>query len=298
MNHNASISPAAAHRALTDHRLYSYRGCGPDIDDPTRAVGDVDVSIDVWAPYTGDGPEPQLDRLAREKAAVAICGYCPVQALCRTYATSHTRDGDTVRLAEPEGIWGGMLALERHRQLIAQRTAATAHTGLPEKALAEARTPQKRALLVSLSRNTDDELVAYRAGMDLRTANWHRSALCGLLGLDRERATRQQLLEVAVAHDLLPKRVRVVPDPWPVAAAPTTDGARQRRIAAGAPVQLALDLWDGQPTPRPQPAPPARPAAPTVRRTARPRLRLVTRRWTADPLPLIPVPAVRLEAAA
>lgn len=208
------------------------------------------VPLDVWGPYTGDGAEPQKTRIDRERLAQRICASCPVLAVCRTYANTATVDADGVEhLVEPEGVMGGELALARHRALIARRHAATVGTApaaeepaaVAVRDLSEGRTRQKRAVLVALARETDPELVAYRAGMDLRTANWHRSALVTLLGLDKERATRDQLLAAAVDQGLLPRSTRIRPDgPWAYAAAPTTDGARQRRIAPGRPVQLIL----------------------------------------------------------
>ncbi len=96
-------------------------------------------------------------------------------------------------------------------------------------------------MLRQLAWETDAELIAYRAGMDLRTSNWHRAALCTLFGLDKETASRQQLLDAAIRYRVLPARTRIVPDgPWPIAAAPNTDGSRQRRLAPKRPTQLTL----------------------------------------------------------
>ncbi|WP_033024176.1 hypothetical protein, partial [Streptomyces capuensis] len=98
--------------------------------------------------------------------------------------------------------------------------------GVPESALSVARTDQKQAVLRALAREVDEELVAFRAGMDVRTANWHRSLLCGLLGLDKETASREQLLTTAQRLGVLPVRARILPDGrWPVAAAPNGDGS-------------------------------------------------------------------------
>ncbi|MFJ9799794.1 WhiB family transcriptional regulator [Streptomyces sp. NPDC101145] len=274
-----TTSPAAAWRTLTDHPHYRYRGCQPDPEQPTRAAGDPDLSVNAWLPYTGDGMENQAARHARERAAIAVCGFCPVRDACRAYANTLTEDG---LLAEPEGIWGGERALERHRALIASRAATepapepvAGRVRVGEEKLAEARTPAKRAVLRALARHTDPEMVAARAGMDLRTANWHRSALVSLLGLDKETATREELLAEAVSYGLLPDTVRIVPDgPWPLAAAPTTDGARQRRLAPDMPVQLTIP---GLPHyPRRLRRPVRRPAPPGARRlrllpTPRPR---------------------------
>ncbi|MCA1223437.1 hypothetical protein [Streptomyces sp. 8L] len=95
-------------------------------------------------------------------------------------------------------------------------------------------------MLVALAGSADADEVARLAGLDTRTANWHRSKLCLVLGLDREAATREQLLAAARRHGLLPASVEVVRDDLPVAAAPTSDGARQRRIRRAHAVQLAL----------------------------------------------------------
>lgn len=244
-----TMDAIAARQHLVDDRHYKYRGCAPDPDFPRQSAAHPDVPVDAWAPYTDDGAEPQRVRLAREKAALDICGRCPVLALCRTYANTTVVEDGVEHLVEPEGILGGELALTRHRSLIARRHAATigdttAATLLAAPAvrdLDDARTDQKLAVIAALARETDPEAVAYRAGMDLRTTNWHRSALVGMLGLDREHATRDQLLasaeaagllKDAVKAKLLPRWAKVRPDgPMPYAAAPTVDGVRQRRIA-------------------------------------------------------------------
>lgn len=278
--------PKTARQDLVDHRHYRYRGCAPDPDEPGMAAagGLVGVPLDVWGPYTDDGAEAQKARLDRERLAKTVCGRCPVLAACRTYANTTTVDEDGVEhLAEPEGVMGGELALTRHRALIARRHAATTGTltanptgagaaavgaaanaaavGPVVRDLAEGRTRQKRAVLDALARETDPELVACRAGMDVRTANWHRSALVTLLGLDKEHATRDQLLAAAVDQGLLPPSTRIRPDGrWAYAAAPTTDGARQRRIAPGRPVQLCLPGLEHMPrTRRPASSRPGRP---------------------------------------
>lgn len=239
----AGSSVAGVWGELVGHRHYRYRGCAPvpaDVADfPGQALGDPGLHIDAWhGADRGEGvPEPQRERIARERAAQAVCARCPVLAQCRAWATAEDEQG---RLVEPVGIWGGMLALDRHRALIRRRSAAPAPV---VDRLAEARTPQKQALLAALAREVDEELVAWRAGLDVRTANWQRSLLCGLLGLDKETATRGELLDAARRAGVLPKGVRVRPDGvWPVAAAPTADGVRQRRIAPGVPVQLTLPV--------------------------------------------------------
>ncbi|MFJ4887754.1 hypothetical protein [Streptomyces sp. NPDC088731] len=303
--------PISARQQLVDARHYKYRGCAPDEDDPTVSAADPDVTLDAWGPYTGDGAEPQKVRFDRERVARQICARCPVLPLCRTYANTTVVDAEGVEhLVEPEGVMGGELALTRHRALIARRHAATVGTtpAAEEPAavvrdLPEGRTRQKRAVLVALARETDPELVAYRAGMDLRSANWHRSTLVTMLGLDKERATRDQLLAAAVDQGLLPRSTRIRPDgPWAYAAAPTTDGARQRRIAPGRPVQLILPGLEDIPRGCRLPARPGRPPAgrgpgsgPSPRRA---RLRRLTAVRTALQ-PRIPfVPTTVLEPAA
>jgi hypothetical protein len=169
--------------------------------------------------------------------------------------------------------------------------------------LTEGRTRQKRAVLNALARETDPELVAYRAGMDLRTANWHRSALVTMLGLDKERATRDQLLAAAVDQGLLPRSTRIRPDGrYAYAAAPTTDGARQRRIAPGRPVQLMLPGLEDIPRTHRTANRPGRPpmgrGPVTDRRRARARLRHLAA-VRAVPQPRIPLtPTTVLEPAA
>ncbi|MFD9721039.1 WhiB family transcriptional regulator [Streptomyces sp. NPDC059076] len=268
------ITPSQAHKAFTGHRHYPYRGCAPDTDQPQRAAGDLSLSVDAWSPYNEETPETQAARHARERATRAVCSHCPVQLACATYANTTTLDAEngTERLTEPEGMWGGQTALERHRALIARRTDASY---VSERALVEARTPQKLALLHALAVELYDDRVAHRAGIDLRAANWQRSALCGLLGLDKETATRDDLLVAAIHHQLLPARTHIVWDGlWPTAAAPTADGARQRRIAPGIPPAVL--------TPRPQPS------------SARPRRRVLRSHPAVPP----PAPVLCLEPAA
>ncbi|MFF6776938.1 hypothetical protein ACFY8W_25780 [Streptomyces sp. NPDC012637] len=145
----------------------------------------------------------------------------------------------------------------------------------------------KRLLLRALARETDDELVSYRAGMDVRTANWHRSALCRLLHLDKESDPPAAPRDAARTVGLLPASTRGVPDGrWPIVAAPTTDGIRRRGIERGRPVQLAIPgLPDFPRTPPPPAAGPAR------------HLVLLRPAPTARPLPLL-LPVRPMETAA
>lgn len=270
-----------AYLALTEHRHYAYRGCAPDPDNPRLSAADPDLPLDAWVGSTDDGGLPVAERVEQQRRALAICGRCPVLAECRTHAMLPGGG-----LAETDGIQGGMTAGKRIREARAQ----TALRPLSDSQILEAMSAPKRAVLRELARETDAELVAYRAGMDLRTANWHRAALCTVLGLDKETATRAQLLQAAVDHRILPARTRIVPDgPWPVVAAPNTDGSRQRRIAPGRPEQTTITgLLDHQPAP----------TAPSAPRRAR----LVLTRTTqtaARPVPLLlPVRVRTLEARA
>ncbi|MFI9194114.1 hypothetical protein ACIG0A_33050 [Streptomyces californicus] len=241
-----TVDAIAARQRLVDDRHYKYRGCAPDPDLPTMAAGDPDVPLDAWGPYTDDGAEEQKTRLDREEAALKICGRCPVVTLCRIYANTTVMETDAhgrqvERLVEPEGVMGGQKALTRHKALIAWKHAEAATAVAPARDLADARTPQKAEVLNALALEVVDVRVARRAGMDLRTCNWHRSVLCQLLGLDKETATRDELLAAAVLRGLLPSAAGVVWDGlWPIAAAPTTDGVRQRRIAPDMPLTALI----------------------------------------------------------
>jgi WhiB family redox-sensing transcriptional regulator len=55
--------------------------------------------------------ERKDERLARERAAKAICKSCPVRRPCLEYA---------IAIREPHGIWGGLNELER-KQLLDRR---------------------------------------------------------------------------------------------------------------------------------------------------------------------------------
>ncbi|MFH8581661.1 WhiB family transcriptional regulator [Streptomyces zaomyceticus] len=284
-----------AYEEFTEHRHYVYRGCAPDPDNPRRSAADPDLPLDAWTGTTVDGGLPIAERADQKRRAVAICGRCPVLAQCRAYAMLPGGG-----LAETEGIQAGMTAGKRLRT---DRDAAAAsgqpagETGtrpafrpLSHEQVLEAISAPKRAVLQQLAKETDAELVAYRAGMDVRTANWHRAALCRLFGLDKETASRAQLLQAAIDHRILPARTRIVPDgPWPVVAAPNTDGSRQRRIAPGRPEQTTITgLLDHQPTPTPAVAP-AGPRRLTLARTAP---------ATARPVPLLlPVRTPEAQAA-
>lgn len=286
-----------AYRALTDHRLFRYRGCAPSPDPdpevPGQVLGDPGVSGNAWlTPYA----EPQTERGPRERQALGVCAGCVVLSECRRYGLAETRGG---RLAEPEDIWGGVPSVVRHRVLVARRAAAGVPVQVPGVGVGEpggtvtasegrpgvpalARTEQKRVVLEALARYTGEVEVAAAAGMDVRTANWQRSLLCGLLGLDRRTATRRELLVVAVDAGLLPVGTWLAPDgPRPVVAAPNGDGSRQRQLERRLmPVQLAL--WPSALTAR------LRRTRPRTTRPAVSRSRAVTRRTRATAATVAP----------
>ena len=58
-------------------------------------------------------PEDWFDKRSHpQRRAVARCGHCPLQAACRRYARA---------AAEPEGVWGGETAAQRHAYLTRNR---------------------------------------------------------------------------------------------------------------------------------------------------------------------------------
>ena len=183
-----------AYEAWTEHRYFAYRGCAPDADDPRRAAGNPELSLDAWLGEDRDGAEPAKERAAREAAAIEVCLNCPVMVQCDAYASSVTPRG---ALAEPVGIRGGRRALERHRAFIATRHEVVGAAS--DDAL---RTEQKLGVLRALAVHRTPEAVAAAAGMDVRTANWQRSRLTTQLGLPAS-ASREEVLGAAVGRGLL-----------------------------------------------------------------------------------------------
>lgn len=252
-----TASARDAYRALTEDRHFKYRPCAPDVDEPHLSAsghmtdphsGDnVRLPVDAWAAPDLDGGEDQTARRTREDAAIDACVECPVMVLCLQYANSQLPDG---RIAEPWGIFGGQRALERHKGFIRRR-----HEEDADKRM---RTPQKQAVLAALLLHDDPELVAAAAGMDLRTANWQRSAMATLLRLDKATATRADILAAANARGLLPTPQPApaqadvddpAPHPQPAPVRPVRIPAPDRRRYAHIPGQLTLDtaLADARP---------------------------------------------------
>ncbi|MFF0009548.1 WhiB family transcriptional regulator [Streptomyces tibetensis] len=224
-------------REWLEHPHFKYRGCAPDADDPLRMAGNPELPVGAHHGPDAFAPEGQKERRAREAAAVEVCVSCPVMVACDAYASSVGADG---RLAEPDGVWGGRRALERHRALVKARHAVVAAPGR----LFE--TPQKRAVLRALAVCWDPfEVAATASGllvswgegpMDVRTANWQRSSLVRLLGLPKG-ASRMRALAAARERGLL-EGVVLVPDDGSVPAVPPPT-----RVAAPVePTQLSLPL--------------------------------------------------------
>lgn len=199
------IDPRTAHRELTEHRFYKYRGCAPDPDQPTRVAGDPSLTLDAWDGPDLDGGEDQKALRVREAAAKAVCAGCPVLELCAAHANTVTAEG---KLAEPTGIRGGRTALERHRAYIATR-----HEVVAPAPVEQMQTEQKLAVLRALAVYSDPVAVAAAAGVDVRTANWQRARLVTQLNLEKS-VSRCELLAAAVRAGLLEASL-VVPDPEP-----------------------------------------------------------------------------------
>lgn len=198
----------ALREAWEGHPRFRYRGCAPDVDVPGRAAGDLSLNLDAWHGADRDGSEPQRVREARQAAAVEVCLGCPVMVQCDAYASAVVVDGGgAARLAEPEGIWGGRTALERHRVFIRRRHEVAA----PAPA-ERVRTEQRLRVLEALARHVDAVAVAEAAGVDVRTANWQRSRLVTQLNLDKGSATRGELLAAAVERGLVDASVVVADD--------------------------------------------------------------------------------------
>lgn len=233
----ARLDPKTAQQELTDHPYYRYRGCAPDPDNPQVSSADNSLSVDAWqAPDVDGGEEPEV-RAERVRAAKAVCGRCPVLAVCAVYGASVTADG---KLAERHAILGGMTALERTKALVEERQVQpVAVEPAPDEQL---RTEQKLAVLRALAAHEGPEDVARAAGVDVRTANWQRARITTQLGL-KKTATRRELLEAAVARGLL--RAEEVAAAAPAVVVPGgRRGARGRRVAA---VPGQLSFFDAGP---------------------------------------------------
>ncbi|PSK57042.1 Transcriptional regulator WhiB [Streptomyces sp. 111WW2] len=221
-------SSRALRQAWEEHPHFRYRGCAEDQDVPGRAAGDVSLSLDAWHGDDRDGSEPQREREARQAAAVEVCLGCPVMVQCDAYASSVVVEDGKARLAEPAGIWGGRLALERHRAFIKRRHEVA--SAAPVRAV---KTPQRLRVLEALAVHADAEAVAAAAGVDVRTANWQRSRLVTQLNLDKESATRRELLAAAVKRGLLDAGVVVGDDGLVPAVPPPSPASRMPSVSGG-----------------------------------------------------------------
>lgn len=255
MTGTTQISSAKAFEEFTDHPLFKYRQCAPDVDDPRRAAGNARLSRNAWIMEDRDGVEPQREREAREAATIDVCVSCPVMVLCDAYANSVRADG---RLAEPAGIWGGRTARER-RAAFGRRRHEVARAA-PDRLV---QTDQKRDVLLALAMcaDGDAESVAAAAGVPVRTANWQRSRLVTQFNLCKTSASRRELLAEAVRRGLLDASVVVADDGSVPAWSPTVShgagaqaappGPAAREPHAGAPAlpaPLQLPLWKPETT--------------------------------------------------
>lgn len=204
-----SASSERLRREWLEHPHFRYRGCAPDPDDPLRMAGDPELHVGAHHGPDAFVAEKQRERREREERAIEVCLSCPVMVACDRYASSVGADG---KLAEPDGVWGGRRALERHKALIRARHARAAAPGQWFE------TPQKRAVLGALAVCWEPFEVARRAGVDVRTANWQRSSLVRLLGLPKG-VSRMRALVVARERGLL-EGVSVVVDDGSVPAVP------------------------------------------------------------------------------
>ena len=222
------MSPKSLSQQLTEHPHYAYRACAPDVDEPSRAAGDLSVPVTAWEEPDLDGGESQRVRAAREAAAKRLCGGCPVLAACRAAANALTEDG---KLVEPFFVRGGQTALERHKALIAKRHQIVEPAPTPHLL-----TEQKQKVLAALAAHRSPYEVADAAGMDVRTANWQRAKLVSMLGLPRG-ASRMDLLHAARERGVLPElRHEVVVDDGSVPAIPSV---RRPRPAKPVPARKA-----------------------------------------------------------
>jgi hypothetical protein len=206
------------------------------VDVSGRAAGDVSLSLDAWHGDDRDGSEPQREREARQASAVEVCLGCPVMVQCDAYASSVVVEDGQARLAEPAGIWGGRLALERHRAFIKRRHEVA--SAAPVRAV---KTPQRLRVLEALAVHADAEAVASAAGVDVRTANWQRSRLVTQLNLDKESATRGKLLAAAVERGLLDAGVVVGDDGLVPAVPPPSPASRMPSTAPAAGAESAVE---------------------------------------------------------
>jgi WhiB family redox-sensing transcriptional regulator len=63
--------------------------------------------------------EREPSRSRRERAALAVCGTCPVLLQCRTYA---------LQAREPYGVWGGLTETDRQDILSGRRPPLERHS--------------------------------------------------------------------------------------------------------------------------------------------------------------------------
>jgi WhiB family redox-sensing transcriptional regulator len=237
---------------LAAHRFYTYRGCAPHWDNPKVIAANETLELSAF--HGPDGGETQKERIAREAAALAVCGSCPLTEACREYAI-----GDGPSLREPRGIWGATTAHNR-RTILAERLAALQQTTPEPLPLVRLRTRQKQGVLAALAAHEDLAKQCAEAGLDARTVLWQISRLATLLRLPPGDRDRTHILAAAAAAGVLPDTA-----PAPAAApevalehqaVPKQQTVRPSRppirllspLRCEIPGQLALDLGPaGQP---------------------------------------------------
>jgi hypothetical protein len=226
----ATPAQERAWAAMRGHRHWAYRACAPSPDTAGMAAGDDTVAVTVWLSQDG---ESQKERVRREQQATALCGRCPMVAMCLGYAL-----GDEAGPYEPWDIWGGMTAHERS-ELLKERRRVAAAAKAPVAAEPVTVPELDLVVLRALAAHRTEQAVAAAAGMTVTRANWHRSRLVTALHLNPRTTTRMRLLYTARLTGLLDPRTPILVDRDRVIAALPH---RQRDVLRSRGIQLPL--WE------------------------------------------------------
>lgn len=275
---------AHAWKELAGHRWWPLRACAPAEGAPAMARGDRTVPVTVW--LTPDG-ESQVVRRAREEAAVALCGRCPVREACLAYAL-----GDSAGPYERWDVWGGMTANDRRTLL--QARARSAAVRAPQREV-RVLPDLDRAVLQALAAHRSPGAVAAAAGMTVTRANWHRSRLVTYFGLNPATTTRMRLIYTArVAGVLDPTAPYLTDRTRLIAAVPSEQSHVTRSRGVQLPLPgIRLDKLARRTarTTRPAPEHPAAPAPAGTTSPARAPRRRTTARTTGPVVQQLPTPA-------